>query len=272
MKRIVFGAVFLSALLLAAPMRTAGAADLAVKGPPPVVPWVCTFCGWYAGLNVGYVISSGNGVGVSGINDPASVGLGALLAGGALPWEADANFSGFLGGGQVGYNWEYARGFLLGVEGDFDGISAKRTIVQNGVTPFTTAVSSFDREADWVSTLRARFGVQVLNGSFMPYVTAGGAAAEVKLSTTFACPVGVCGGFGIPAAGLTTANSITRFGGAAGAGFEWMIVPKFTIKAEYLYVEVGSSTNTLTSTNGTTLTYSARNGLNMMRAGVNWYF
>jgi outer membrane immunogenic protein len=274
MKRIVFGAVFLSALLLAAPMRTAGAADLAIKGPPPVVPWVCTFCGWYAGLNAGYVITSGNGVTVSGINDPAGVGFGALLAGGALPFEANANFSGFIGGAQAGYNWEYARGFLLGVEGDFDGIAAKRTIAQpglvpTGVAPFTgPSSSSFEREADWVSTLRARFGVQVLNGSFMPYVTAGGAAAEVKMSSAFICTA--CAP-ATPAAGVTAASTITRFGGAVGAGFEWMIVPKFTIKGEYMYVEVGNSTNTLTY-NGTTVTYSGRNGLNMLRAGINWYF
>jgi outer membrane immunogenic protein len=272
MKRIAFGAVFLSAVLLAAPMRTAGAADLAVKGPPPVMPWVCTFCGWYAGLNVGYVITSGNGVTNSALFDPAGVGFAALLLGGALPFEVDANYSGFLGGGQVGYNWEYARGFLLGVEGDFDGIAAKKTQSQTGLTPFTSAVSSFDREADWVSTLRMRFGVQVLNGSFMPYVTGGGAAAEVKMTSAFTCPVAVCGGFGIPAGGVFAANTMTRFGGAVGAGFEWMIVPKFTIKAEYLYVEVGNSTNTLTATNGSTITYSARNGLNMLRAGVNWFF
>jgi outer membrane immunogenic protein len=272
MKRIAFGAVFVSAFLFAASMRTADAADLAVKGPPPVAPWVCTFCGWYAGLNAGYTITSGNGVSVSGVNDPAAAGFAPLLVAGAIPFEADANFQGFVGGGQVGYNWEYARGFLFGVEGDFDGISASRTMTQNGSPPFSLAVSSFDRSADWVSTLRARFGVQVLNGSFMPYVTAGGAAAEVKLATSLACPVAVCGGFGVPAGGLATANTITRFGGAVGAGFEWMIVPKFTIKAEYMYVEVGTSTNTLTTTNGTSVTYSARNGLNMLRAGVNWYF
>jgi outer membrane immunogenic protein len=287
MKRIVFGAVLISAFLLAAPLRMAGAADLAVKGPPPVVPWVCTFCGWYAGVNVGYGITSGNGIANTGTDGPAGAGLLAALNDFAIPLEADANIQGVLGGGQIGYNWEYARGFLMGIEADFDGISAKKTLVvgpipgavtgfpggATGFPPGAAVTSEFDREWDWFSTLRARFGVQVMNGSFMPYVTGGGAAAQVKISNQFICTA--CTPSTATEPGTAGSNSIVRFGGAVGAGFEWMIVPKFTVKAEYLYVEVGQSTSTITYTypgNVSTMTSTARNGLNIMRAGINWYF
>lgn len=288
MRRILFGAGFISAALFAAFLSTANAADLGVKAPPPAPVYVCTFCGWYVGLNAGFGITSGNGIANTG-TDTGLGGLGSILVGTppGLPLEADANPQGFVGGGQFGYNWQYARGFLLGVEGDFDGVAAKKTFIAgpsigaSNITAinFAPTTGIFHREWDWVSTLRARFGVQVLNGSFMPYVTAGGAAAEVKIGNQFVCLT--CAPSTATEAGTVGSNSITRFGGAAGAGFEWMIVPKFTIKAEYMYVEVGSSHSTLTyvGTAGggagpstSTMTSTARNGLNIMRGGINWYF
>ncbi len=63
----------------------------------------------------------------------------------------------FMGGGQLGYNWQ-TRNFVLGVEGDIDGIASNdnRSAHQliNGAGPFVVTAG----DGRWVATLAARFG------------------------------------------------------------------------------------------------------------------
>ncbi len=87
-KFAVLGAV-LAALVVAAPAQ---AADVPIRGPiykaapAPVYNWT----GFYVGAHVGY--------------GWASSGLGDL--------------DGFLGGVQAGYNWQFSRNWVFGIEGD----------------------------------------------------------------------------------------------------------------------------------------------------------
>jgi outer membrane immunogenic protein len=56
----------------------------------------------------------------------------------------------------------------------------------------------------------------------MPYVTAGGAFGDIKAATP----------------GLAGASA-TNAGWTAGAGLEFAVAPRWTLKAEYLYVDLG---------------------------------
>jgi outer membrane immunogenic protein len=117
---------------------------------------------------------------------------------------------GGFGGGTLGYNWQFGQ-FVVGLEGDgtFGDVSA--TAAASGVSA-TVKVDSF-------GTFRGRAGVAVDQVLF--YGTAGLALADIKLSGT--------------ALGVTLSDNKTQTGWTAGAGVEWMFVPRWSLKAEYLY-------------------------------------
>jgi len=275
MRRILSGAIVFLGLLAAASLGTASAADLGVKAPPTPAPWVCPFCGFYAGLNAGFGITSGDPVNTG--TDTGGSGLGSALAVGSIPTTINDNAQGFVGGGQIGYNWQVVRDWVTGIEADFDGMSAKHTVTTApavvcpiGCAPFST---SFDREVDWFGTLRLKGGFSVMNNALFVYGTTGGAIAQFGLSNQFVCAG--CTPAASTEASTTNSSKFTRVGGVIGTGLEWMVVPKVSIKAELLYLEVGSSQSTITYNYGgntSTLTTTTRNGLTVFRGGLNWYF
>jgi len=273
MRRILFGAIIVSALLSAASLGTASAADLGVKAPPTPAPWVCQFCGFFVGLNAGYGTTAGSGFNNTGV-DTGAGGLGSAIAAGLIPTTVDMNASGFAGGGQVGYNWMPIREWIVGVEADVDGLAnAKRNLSAVSLGPGAPFTANFDREVDWFATLRLKGGFSVMNNALFVYGTAGGAVAEFGISNQWICPT--CAPPTSTEPSTTASSKLTRFGGAVGAGLEWMVVPKVSVKAELLYIEVGSSTSTITynyGVNTSSLTSTARDGLTILRGGLNWYF
>src|ERR1700704_1953968 len=101
-------------LALAGTIKQAGAADLPTKATlykaPPVVR-VWSWTGFYAGLNVGYSF------GRSGTTESFyDSGTGALLS----SIDNRFNMNGAIGGGQVGYNWQF-NNWVVGIEADFQG-------------------------------------------------------------------------------------------------------------------------------------------------------
>src|ERR1700742_3441716 len=132
------------------------AADLGArpvyKAPAAIVPtWNWT--GFYAGLNAGY-----------GWGDQTLSVSGAGSAG-----SLKTNLNGFVGGGQIGYNWQAPNNFVFGVEADIDGSSARKTATGTltvlGVGVTTTATNRLD----YLGTVRGRLGYAA--GSWMPYIT-----------------------------------------------------------------------------------------------------
>lgn len=124
---------------------TAQAADLPRRAPPPPAPLalpVFTWTGFYAGLNAGYAFHAGS----SGHTDPT---YGAVTGG--------ARSGGFAGGGQIGYNYQFApgSGLVIGVETDIQGASfAKADAAYLGTTPYYSVRPS----PDYFGTVRGRLG------------------------------------------------------------------------------------------------------------------
>jgi outer membrane immunogenic protein len=278
MKRISFlsGALIASALL-AALSGNARAADLPLKTPVAPVPWTCTWCGFYVGFNVGGATTSDNGINNAG-TDTGAAGLGTALALGGIPYTATDRVAGFVGGGQIGYNWQFWRTMFLGLEADFDALNAKGSFVAG---PYTSPISAgtttvnYSRQADWISTIRARWGFTAMNhDALLVYGTGGIAIARWGLTSQFVCPA--CAPNPATEASTFSSNDLTRVGLAIGAGFEWMFIPKVTFKAEYLYAEVGSQNTTIRyaypAANQSSLYSSTRDGMNMVRAGLNFLF
>jgi outer membrane immunogenic protein len=79
--------------------------------------------------------------------------------------------------------------------------------------------------------------------SLLAYVTAGLAYGGASSNTTFTEQVtGACACGASPSVAGST--SAPRAGWTAGAGLEYMFAPNWTVKAEYLYYDLGSVTYT----------------------------
>lgn len=256
-------------LLFAGP---AVAADLArpITKAPALLP-VLNWSGWYVGANAGWVGSANDTVTNTGTDTDAG-GLGTGLANGALPTSINVKFSGFIGGAQIGYNWQ-AGNWVFGLEADFDGASAKGSttrVFPGGV--FVPNTSTYSRELDWLSTVRGRLGMTV-TPAFLVYATGGLAIGQTKIGSTEDCPAAAPPCASEPS--MNTVSSHTSAGWTVGGGAEWMFAPNWSVKAEYLYVDLGSHSNTIVYTypgNTSSMTSTARDTLNIVRAGINFHF
>jgi len=258
------------------------AADLPrYKAPPPPPPPPPMWTGFYVGLNAGGTWSSSNSVRVGTLPiaqpgaDPAVVPQLALLASGSL---SSRNNGGFIGGGQIGYNWQFYNSFVGGVEADIQGIARS-----NNSTNFTTAAvvvgvpvisnTALARSLDYIGTVRGRLG-WLFTPTLLAYGTGGLAYGGVNISTSvFQAGTNGFSGFG------ATSFADTRVGWTVGGGLEWMFWPNWSAKVEYLYYDLGnvSTSGALTSaffpiaTYGITQQTTRFNG-NIVRAGVNYHF
>jgi outer membrane immunogenic protein len=153
---------------------------------------------------------------------------------------------GVVAGAQVGYNWQISS-FVLGVEGDFQYSGQKRseTATIGGV------VFTGEEKIPYFGTARARVGYAF--DSVLIYATGGAAWTNFKAS--------------ISALGLTASTDTTKMGWTAGGGVEWMFMPRWSVKAEYLYIDSGTTDLTLLGTTG-----SGKLKDQVARLGINYHF
>lgn len=152
---------------------------------------------------------------------------------------------GGFGGGTVGYNWQFST-IVAGIEADgaFGDINNSATLA--GVT--------VGAKVDALATVRGRIGVAF--DQVLLYGTAGLALADTKVSAT--------------APGLTISDSKTQAGWTAGAGIEWMFMPRWSLKAEYLYRSFASQTFFAAQIPGGVSTGTLN--INSGQVGVNFHF
>ena len=125
------------------------AADLPVKAPPMSPPVVHNWTGFYVGGNVGY-----------GWNDThADLSPNALLQTitfvGEWPSSLDPSARGWVGGGQIGYNWQFNPNWLVGLEADLQAADIKGSAgaVSASGALFLTTVST---KLNYFGTVRGR--------------------------------------------------------------------------------------------------------------------
>lgn len=156
------------------------------------------------------------------------------------------DLNGIIGGGQLGYNWQLGK-FILGAEADFQASGESRSDTATVLgTSFTV-----DQKIQWFGTARGRIGYAF--GPWMVYGTGGVAWQNYKLS--------------VSALGSEISDNSTKIGWTAGGGIEWMFLPKWSAKIEYLYMDTGNTDVTLFGT-----TFSARAKNSIARLGINYHF
>ena len=210
---------------------SAYAADLPVKAPVVAAP-APSWAGFYIGANAG----AGSAEGTYTLS-PAGCfltgcGAGGVAANTLRTFTEDNLNTFFVGGAQAGYNWQ-AGNFVYGLEGDinYNGWNNNTAIIYTLAAPlagiFTTAVNT---RLDWFGTVRGRIGVAA-SPTIMIYGTGGLAYGQVKSSTL--------GAFSASGDAYLGAASSTRAGWTVGGGMEWMFMPNWSLKWEYLYMDLG---------------------------------
>lgn len=242
---------YAAALALTVLAGSAIAADLpAAKAPPPPPLPVFSWGGFYVGANVGYTWGAKNSISSFAVpifdNDPL---FGAASAVGATSVIAP-EFNGAIGGGQVGWNYQFRDVFVAGLEADIQGASVQGTASTVNVTPVAnqprysiTTITQASRNLDYLGTIRGRIGY-LFHPRVLIYATGGLAYGGVSQTVGVSQLGNFSGAFFLPPAtdafGFSWSKfSDTRVGYAAGAGLEWAFLDNWSAKLDYLYYDLG---------------------------------
>lgn len=203
-KSLLAGAVI---LLGAGAAKAADVVDVA-----PVTDWT----GFYVGLHGGYAWGD---LDYSADFRDANLRL--------LDFEGDdTDIDGFFGGLQAGFNWQMDS-ILLGVEGDISLASIEADAEFR--TDFIGDALRADTTVDWFGTARLRGGFLV-TPDLLLYATGGLAWGSVDTSYDLDLD-----GVGI----ASNDESTTHLGWTLGGGAEFALSDNLSLKAEYLYVDLG---------------------------------
>jgi outer membrane immunogenic protein len=292
---------------LVAAAGSAGAADMPLTASPP--PTVFSWTGFYGGANVGYGWgNSSNAWNIFAANMGGDTvcppGGGALCVAGT-----DSNhMNGVIGGLQIGYNLQTGR-YVFGIETDFDAIGQRGSQTFNGANGATLlggglgliaaapTAATYNEKLSWLGTFRGRVGIASDRTLF--YATGGLAYGEVK-STGSAIISGSNSPFGpfgptctanFPAFGTCPlgnwSNSVDKIGWTLGGGIEQAFAANWSVKVEYLYVDLGRVSTAFATSPGCfggpggvgcfgmapgTGTVSSRITDNIVRVGINYKF
>jgi outer membrane immunogenic protein len=267
MRKLLLAGVMLAAWSVAG---AAVAADLPVepvyKSTPLIVP-VYDWTGFYVGISGGY--SRGDAS-----NAYTFAGLGSVVG--------STQMNGGVFGGQAGYNWQATPHFVVGLEGDLQGTWQNGTdnppAVPAPCVPVTlqcitaTDAIGVDQKLRWFGTARARAGFLPWD-HVMLFVTGGAAFGEVESNATITNTATSV--FGTTAtAGVTSGTATnTRAGWTVGGGSEWVLSGPWTAKLEYVFVDLGTVTNTFVG-GGVIPTVVASSHVrdNVVRIGINYRF
>ncbi len=257
-------------LMLASIATAAFAAAAPALAASPDSPWN----GWYVGLNAGGNWGHGSQHLSAAPGNGAVVIPPADIAGVASVIDK-SNSAGFTGGIEGGYNYSYqSSGLMLGFETDFEAFNLDQHVTktfQSSVTqpifpppptPMVTVTQA--QKTDWLYTLRPRIGWEM--GRWLIYGTGGLAVGNVKQAVSYSDNR-------VPANAAAFSHSETKVGWVAGVGAGYAISPNWSVKAEWLYTDLGTISASATTPNGYAVVGAAgKIQSNIVRVGVDYRF
>lgn len=198
MKKFLLGSVALVAL----GFGPAVAADMRRPAPPapaPVYAPIYNWSGFYLGAHLGFGFNGGDDL---------------------FGFTGDDN-TGFLAGGQIGFDWQLSPNWVVGLEGQLSWADFDQS--------WTAPGFALARSGDWLGSITGRLGYTW--GPGLLYVKGGWAFADNEYTLAVN---------GIPATFSSGDNSSN--GWTLGAGLEYMFAPSWSAKIEYQYYHFGSET------------------------------
>lgn len=262
------------------------AADIAARPytkAPPIVA-APTWAGWYVGVNLGGAWGDGSPGFANPFTAPGNnFAVCGAPAGAVLPAPVGGlstdcgHGSSFIGGGQIGYNWQTGT-WVFGLEADgawqnvvnrsYTRFGANGSSAMGGVVNDTAYLRS---KIDSLGTVRGRIGYAPSN--WLLYITGGLAVGGVDNSVAeILNPGNACTS---TAACRASSDNSVRVGWTIGAGAEWLIVPNWSVGVEYLYVDLGRTSITQAPAGGffsNTSVSTFDNTEHMVRAKLNYHF
>ena len=232
MKRILTAAAAVLAI-----SGQARAADLPAPTLPPALPAVYNWNGVYVGVDAGW------GDGNSNWTD------GTLGETGRFP------ISGSVVGGTVGANYQTGA-YVFGIEGDLDWTNLRggSSFSCGAIADLVPPPTDCHTQSKWLGTVRGRVGYAV--NSVLIYGTGGAAFGNIQTGL-------------IPP---STFDSSTEVGWTIGAGIEVGFASNWTVKVEYLFVDLPDATCTTVANCGGAVGSTVSFNENIVRAGINFKF
>ncbi len=272
-RRISVFALATAALSLVT-VGAASGADLGrpvYRAPPPVIaPAPVSFwTGFYVGGFVGGAFPNEDVTATDLGSTGGFYAPGTLYNRGSSPWSYGLDDS-FIGGGTIGYNWQFPGSpFLVGIEGEV-GYMRLTGSAPDPVSPGLDTVSSA-RVGDWYAVLSGRLG-WLPTPDWLVYAKGGAVWTELHADVVDSCTTGACGLGTVNATG-----SDTTTGWALGGGVEWMFAPRWSAKAEYLFLGIDDSIKTCgpggANAAGSDFCWGHDfNGVHTVKVGVNYHF
>jgi outer membrane immunogenic protein len=252
-----------AAAILIATTAAGSAADMAVKAPyaapAPIYNWTGFYIGGHVGGGWGTTETTLTGATITPPGGPAAT------AAFGFPF-AQNSTSGFLGGGQIGYNWQ-AGWAVFGVQADIAGLDVK------GTTPCVILLSCTTK-SDWLATATGRIGAVVADRGLV-YVKGG--AAWLNSTNSVSLPnIGLGGITG----GELTSKETTTWGWTVGLGLEYMIAQNWSAFIEYDYMDFDRKNETFNlnlaalgvGAGAISVNADLKNKLSIAKVGVNYKF
>jgi|SRR5665213_1890638 len=157
----------------------------------------------------------------------------------------------------AGYNWQFARDWVAGIEGDVglgnqkttlsgEAYPGSRGFINAGLFFFGDPHYNFSVETKWDASVRARLGYLVSPTTLL-YGTVGPEWMSIKSTSTCSSLVsvsfpGVCVATGETPAVISHAT--TALGYTIGGGIESMLTANWILRAEYRYANFGNISTT----------------------------
>ena len=193
-----------------------------------------TWTGVYFGGNAGYGWGNAD-TDFDPLPDPATFGD-------LNPTTLNPDPSGFIGGGQLGFNWQWNKWLVLGIETDFQGSDIEGDTRRFGFRDFDGDIALDDpnvfieahERVQWLGTTRGRIGISPWC-RWLFYGTGGVAYGNVDYSAS----TNFDNGFTYP-----VKFSETNVGWTAGGGIEYAVGHHWTVRVEYLHYDLGSQDRT----------------------------
>jgi outer membrane immunogenic protein len=224
----------------------ASAADLGAlpyaKAPPmAVIDPVINWAGFYAGVNAGGVWARSN---ITDVNASAAAARPGTVT--------SVSTSGFLAGGQLGYNWQ-ASNYLFGLEADGGYMDLGGNKLLTGTGSGTRVGLKGGAYAD----VTGRAGVAFDRALF--YVKGGYAVLDDAVSYSTSSPL---------FAELRKHQADSGY--TIGGGVEYKFAPNWSAKVEYLHFDFGNLNYTVFTTRGTSFLFNQTLRVDTVKAGLNY--
>jgi outer membrane immunogenic protein len=162
----------------------------------------------------------------------------------------DFDTTGVIGGLSAGYDRQFGN-IVAGLESDFSGSG----VAGSKNCPNPAFICQTD--SPWIATVRPRVGYAL--DRILPYVTAGLAVGDVHVHSVFT-PKGTVG----------VDFDRTELGWTVGAGVAAALTSKWSVKAEYLYVQLADANGPVA--NAPAQTSSTKFRENVARVGLDYRF